>query len=146
MNRRKTFKLLALGLLAGGGAMTSWVAAAATPARPHTPKGPVSTTDPEALRGGETRKVLDGRYFAGPSGRAYRAAAEIPDVMDHLYCYCECEPAIGHKSLKSCFVDLHGANCGICQEQAVMAWQLHRRGLSLLQIRHKVDQAFSKRL
>ncbi len=66
--------------------------------------------------------------------------------MDHLYCYCECEPAIGHKSLKSCFVDLHGANCGICQEQAIMAWQLHRRGLSLLQIRHKVDQAFSKRL
>ncbi|MDH3672958.1 MAG: PCYCGC domain-containing protein [Gammaproteobacteria bacterium] len=55
------------------------------------------------------RRVLDGQHFAGPAGRAYRAAAEIPDVLDHLYCYCECEPAIGHKSLKSCFVDLHGA-------------------------------------
>jgi hypothetical protein len=140
------FKLLALGLLSSAGVTVKLAAAAGGYPRRHTPRGPIATTDLKALRGGEMRRVLDGQHFAGQAGRAYRAAAEIPDVLDHLYCYCECEPAIGHKSLKSCFVDLHGANCGICQQQAIMAWRLNKRQLPILQIRQKVDQAFSKRL
>ncbi len=146
MNRRSMFKLMALGLLSSGGVMAKLAEATEGYGRRHTPKGPIATTDLKALRGGEMRRVLDGKNFAGQAGRAYRAAAEIPDVLDHLYCYCECEPSIGHKSLKSCFVDLHGANCWICQEEAIMAWRFNRQELPILQIRQKVDQAFSKRL
>ncbi len=108
----------------------------------HTPRGPVTTTEPRVLRGGENRPILDATHFSGKSGRSYRAAAEIPDVLDHLYCYCECEQHSGHKSLKSCFVDLHAANCGICQDEALLAHDLYRRGKSLLEIRRAVDQAY----
>jgi hypothetical protein len=135
MNRRNTFKLIAAGMLAAAGGVVRLSGAT-------TPRGRVSATDPATLRGGETRPILDGKYFAGQAGQAYRAAAEIPDVLDHMYCYCECERSVGHKSLKSCFVDLHGANCDICQEEALMAWRLNREGLSVLQIRRKIDGAF----
>lgn len=143
MKRREWFRLMGGGVLALGGIQTNlgWAAA---PGRAHTPRGPISTTDPAVLRGGETRAILDPRFFAGQVGRAYRAAREIPEVLDHLYCYCECEVSVGHKSLKSCFTDLHGANCGICQEQALMAWRLKQRGLSILEIRRQVDERFAR--
>lgn len=111
----------------------------------HTPRGPVTAKDLASLHGGETRPILDGRYFTGRAGQAYRAAAEIPDLLDQLYCYCECEQSIGHKSLKSCFVDLHGANCGICQNEALLAWQLNRKGWPVLKIRNEVDRTYSAR-
>lgn len=111
----------------------------------HTPRGPVTSKDVPHLHGGETRPILDGRYFTGRTGDAYRAAAEIPDLLDQLYCYCECERSVGHKSLRSCFVDLHGANCGICQQEALLAWRLSRKGRSVLEIRNEVDRLFLTR-
>lgn len=111
----------------------------------HTPRGPVTARDAAYLHGGETRPILDGRYFSGRTGEAYRAAAQIPDLLDQLYCYCECERNFGHKSLKSCFVDLHAANCGICQNEALLAWRLNRKGRSVLEIRNEIDRSFSSR-
>ena len=142
MKRREMAKLIVGALLS---ASSMKLIAGQAYSRKHTPKGPISTTNLRDLRGGETRRILDGTYFAGRAGQAYRAASEIPNVLDHLYCYCECEVSVGHKSLKSCFVDLHGANCGICQEQALMAWRLKQRGLPILEIRHKVDRVFLTR-
>jgi hypothetical protein len=34
-------------------------------------------------------------------------AREIPDVLNQLYCYCECDKHRGHKSLLSCYTDGH---------------------------------------
>lgn len=142
MDRRHALKLIGAGVATtmGGGAIP--VTADSSSHRKHTPRGPVTVKDPALLRGGETRPILNPRYIGGHAGQAYRAATEIPDVLDHLYCYCECETSVGHKSLKSCFTDLHGVHCGICQEQALMALRLHREGLSLLEIRQRVDAAF----
>jgi hypothetical protein len=60
---------------------------------------------PVALR--ETRPTLDPALFVGKARAAHAAAREIPDVLDRLYCYCECDRSMGHKSLLSCFTDGH---------------------------------------
>jgi len=57
----------------------------------------------------EKKPVLSPALFVGQTARAYRIAQEIPDVLDQLYCYCECDKHLGHKSLLSCFTDDHGA-------------------------------------
>jgi Protein of unknown function with PCYCGC motif len=57
----------------------------------------------------EKKPVLSPALFVGQTANAYRIAQEIPDVLDQLYCYCECDRHLGHKSLLSCFTDDHGA-------------------------------------
>ena len=39
----------------------------------------------------ETRTPLSPALFVGKTATAYRVAQEIPDVLDRLYCYCECD-------------------------------------------------------
>jgi hypothetical protein len=57
----------------------------------------------------EKKPVLSPALFVGQTAHAYRIAQEIPDILDQLYCYCECDKHLGHKSLLSCFTDDHGA-------------------------------------
>ena len=57
----------------------------------------------------ETRPTLDPARFVGKAALAHRVAREIPDVLDQLYCYCECDKHAGHKSLLSCYTDGHAA-------------------------------------
>lgn len=57
----------------------------------------------------ETRPTLDPALFVGKAAAAHRVAREIPDLLDQLYCYCECDRHAGHKSLLSCFTDGHAA-------------------------------------
>jgi hypothetical protein len=69
-------------------------------------------TRDESLRRGERRATLDPSLFPDERvKKAYRAAREIPWVLDSIYCYCQCEetPAFRHKSLLSCYVDKHAA-------------------------------------
>lgn len=57
----------------------------------------------------ETRPTLDPARFVGKAALTHRIAREIPDVLDQLYCYCECDKHVGHKSLLSCYTDGHAA-------------------------------------
>jgi hypothetical protein len=57
----------------------------------------------------EKKPPLSPALFVGQTARAYQVAHEIPDILDQLYCYCECDKHLGHKSLLSCFTDDHGA-------------------------------------
>jgi hypothetical protein len=57
----------------------------------------------------ETKPPLSPSRYVGQTARAYQIAREIPDILDQLYCYCECDKHLGHKSLLSCFTDDHGA-------------------------------------
>jgi hypothetical protein len=52
---------------------------------------------------------LPAAQFTGRTREAYQAAAEIPDVLAGLRCYCGCDKSLGHRSLLDCFVDDHGA-------------------------------------
>lgn len=98
-------------------------------------KGPV--------RGGETRATLSPMNYTGETAMAYQAAQEIPEVLDSLYCYCDCEKHLGHKSLLSCYVDEHAVHCDICINEALMAYDLHKQGADIKTIREKVDKEFS---
>jgi hypothetical protein len=97
----------------------------------------------EVPRGGETRPTLNPAYFTGKEARAYRAAKEIPEVLDSLYCYCDCQKHSAHKSLLTCFVDLHAKYCDVCMDEAIMAYELHKDGNDIPSIKKKIDSVFS---
>lgn len=99
--------------------------------------------DASSLRGGETRPTLSPLNYTGPTALAYQAAREIPEVLDSLYCYCDCAKHSGHKSLLSCYVDEHAVHCDICIEEALMAYDLHKQGKDVAAIRGEVDSRFS---
>ena len=95
--------------------------------------------------GGETRPILAAnRYPAGMVRSTYAKAAEIPDILDHIYCYCFCERNHGHSSLRSCFATDHGAVCGICLSEANLVSRLAKAGKSIEEIQLAVDKAFAR--
>jgi hypothetical protein len=57
----------------------------------------------------ETRPTLDPALFVGKAALAHQVARRIPEVLDQLYCYCECDKHMGHRSLLSCYTDGHAA-------------------------------------
>lgn len=99
----------ALVVLVGAGIALGWLAQA--PERPPASGGPglsaVKAVPAVARR--ETRPTLDPALFVGKAALAHRVAREIPDTLDQLYCYCECDKHLGHKSLLSCYTDGHAA-------------------------------------
>jgi hypothetical protein len=89
--------------LALGAALVWWTMAPAPPA--PTTVSPVVAGPARARR--ETRPTLDPALFVGKARLAHEVARTIPDVLDQLYCYCECDKHSGHKSLLSCYTDGH---------------------------------------
>jgi hypothetical protein len=92
----------------------------------------------------ETKNTLSPDLFVGKTASAYLIAQEIPDALDHLYCYCYCDKSIGHLTLLSCFTDTHAANCGICQNEAIDAAAMLKQGMRLDQIRHRIDLKYGR--
>jgi hypothetical protein len=83
--------------------------------------------------------------FEGNVRRAYQVALEIPQTLAQLPCYCHCDRGQGHKSLHSCFIDEHGANCGICMNEAFMAYRLEKQQrLNIDQIREQIIKDFGR--
>ena len=73
---------------------------------------------------------------------AYTAARGAPQIMDGLFCHCDCARHFGHRSLLTCFESDHGANCDICMGEAIIAVQLAGQGQSLDTIRKAIDRQF----
>jgi hypothetical protein len=73
--------------------------------------------------------------------QGYAIARRYPETLDRLHCFCECaeSPMYRHKTLLSCFTDLHAAGCGICLSEARLAAQLKERGLSDAEIKNTVE-------
>ena len=85
--------------------------------------------------------------FEGNVRRAYQVALEIPQTLAQLPCYCHCDRGQGHKSLHSCFIDEHGANCGICMNEAFMAYRLEKQQrLNIDQIREQIIKDFGRNI
>ena len=80
------------------------------------------TLDPKQFEKGWDAEVKEG----------YEIAKKIPATLDRLHCFCECaeSPMFRHKTLLTCFTDLHAAGCGICLSEAKLAWQLKEKGVS----------------
>ena len=82
--------------------------------------------------------------FSGETKKAYKVAQEIPRTLAQLPCYCYCDTAMGHKSLHSCFVSEHAANCDRCTEEALLAYRLQKKQkLTPRQIRERIIAMYS---
>lgn len=70
--------------------------------------------------------------------KSYQEAARYAAVLHQLPCYCHCDRNQGHASLRTCFETDHGANCGTCMQEALLAAELTRKGKTVKQIREAV--------
>jgi hypothetical protein len=87
----------------------AFLGGAEAPAGPATSPAPSSTPVAHHVARRETRATLDPALFVGKAAAAHKVAREIPEVLDQLYCYCQCDKHMGHKSLLSCYTDGHAA-------------------------------------
>lgn len=96
---------------------------------------------PEPAEGVTAEHVVHAdRYTAYPRvATVYAQAAEIPHVLDGLYCHCDCSKHAGHRSLLTCFESDHGANCDVCLSEAALAYQMTRDGKTLDEVRAAID-------
>jgi hypothetical protein len=86
---------------------------------------------------------------------AYTFAAEHPEVLSFVPCFCGCENA-GHKGNHDCFVreravngdviswDEHGVECTICIDVATRARILHGEGKSVADIRATIEKDYAR--
>jgi Protein of unknown function with PCYCGC motif len=84
---------------------------------------------------------------------AYQFAAEHPEVLSYVPCFCGCERA-GHRGNEDCFVreraingdviawDDHGMECAICLDVADRSRKLFADGKSVGEIRTTIEQEF----
>ncbi len=90
--------------------------------------------------------ILHGKQLTGPNFQmawqvqVYKDAAKIPGVLYQLPCYCRCDLALGHHSLRSCFEGLHGAECSTCAKEGMYAYQMTRKGWTPRQIRVGIER------
>ena len=89
-------------------------------------------------------RTLSPELFTGNERLAYKAAKEIPQTLAQLPCYCHCDRSQNHKSLHSCFESEHGENCGICINEALMAYNLQKQGVAVSEIRKRIIAAYGQ--
>jgi hypothetical protein len=111
------------------------------------PQDDIPAYHPQAPAKGETLPpILSGAQLTGPFFRekwqveVYREAAQIPNVLYQLPCYCRCDRALGHKSLRSCFEGTHGAICSTCAEEGAYAYKMTKLGRTPQQIRAGIER------
>ena len=104
--RARRLVVLALAVLVVVGATIVWRAA---PRSDATGPAFIAAMPGTVRARRETRPTLDPARFVGKAALAHQVAREIPDTLDQLYCYCECDKHWGHKSLLSCYTDGHAA-------------------------------------
>jgi hypothetical protein len=85
---------------------------------------------------------------------AYRFAAEHPEILTYVPCFCGCERG-GHRGNEDCFVQKRGANgdvtewtehgmeCAVCLDVAQQAMQMHASGASVRDIRAAVEKKWA---
>ena len=96
--------------------------------------------------------ILHGSQLTGPNfqqpwqQKVYEDAARIPKVLYQLPCYCRCDLALGHTSLRSCFEGLHGAECDVCAKEGFYAYRMTRKGWTPQQIRAGIERGEWKQI
>jgi hypothetical protein len=86
--------------------------------------------------------TLNPADYTGKARAAYQVAKDIPEILSQLPCFCGCMDGMGHKSNLYCFADKHGAICDLCQNIALDAQEMHRKGMPVSQIRDKIRAAY----
>jgi hypothetical protein len=85
---------------------------------------------------------------------AYVFAAEHPEILSYVPCFCGCERA-GHKGNEDCFVarrddagdvvewEPHGLDCAVCLDVARDAQQMFSSGASVRDIRSAIEKKWA---
>jgi hypothetical protein len=85
---------------------------------------------------------------------AYLFAAEHPEILSYVPCFCGCERA-GHKGNEDCFVarrndagdvvewEPHGLDCAVCLDVARDAQQMFSSGASVRDIRSAIEKKWA---
>ncbi|MBV9340394.1 MAG: hypothetical protein JO159_05835 [Acidobacteria bacterium] len=76
---------------------------------------------------------------------AYELAARIGGVLYQQPCYCYCD-RMGHKSLRSCFEDTHGAQCTTCMKELYYSYEMTKQQKNAEQIRKGIIQGEWKQI
>ncbi len=92
---------------------------------------------------GQLKPTLSPDRFIGPAHDAYKIAREIPETLAQLPCYCHCDMHMGHKSLHSCFEDMHASQCAVCVSEALVAYDLQKSGKTPAEIRDRIIEVYS---
>jgi len=106
---------------------------------PHTTSAPISEASTLPTYAQSTPTVT----------QAYMISTEISDILAKVPCYCSCG-AIGHDSLKECFISEdgefadHASYCDICVSEALDVDQWYKEGLSIEEIRTRIDEKYSQ--
>jgi hypothetical protein len=85
--------------------------------------------------------IWSGAQLHGPDFRypwqvhVYQQVLKVSSVVYQLPCYCRCDRALGHTSLRSCFETNHGTECSTCAKEGFFAYQQTRLGKTPAQIR-----------
>ncbi|MBI4287606.1 MAG: hypothetical protein HY671_04140 [Chloroflexi bacterium] len=84
---------------------------------------------------------------------AYAYAAQHPETLNYVPCYCGCGLHSGHRNNRECFVssgtganvawDRHGADCAMCIDIAMMTKKMLAQGKTLAQARQAVVEKYS---
>ena len=124
-------------------ALLRLVALAVVPALTGRVRVVKRTVHPEPRPGITAEHVLADDNVDDEHRDAYAAARAIPDVLDGIYCHCDCASRHDNlRSLLSCFETEMPISCGICSGEARTAFRLHRKGKSLAEIRIAIDKQF----
>jgi hypothetical protein len=87
---------------------------------------------------------------------AYRFAAEHPEVLSYVPCFCGCEHS-GHRGNEDCFVKArdvnadviewqeHGMECAVCLDVAYKSMQMFAAGTSVRDIRTAIEREYAGR-
>lgn len=85
----------------------------------------------------------------------YLAVAQNQELLEKIPCYCGCGEEANHKNNYDCFIhenkengavvwDDHGTKCGVCLEIAAQSILDLNDGMTIKDIRTKVDNAYKK--
>ena len=108
----------------------------------RAPRG--ETKHPDPRPGITAEHVLADEKVDAEHKDAYAAAREIPEVLDGVYCHCDCADRHSNlRSLLSCYETEMPMHCGVCSGEARTALRLHKQGKTLDQIRAAIDKQFS---
>ena len=102
----------------------------------------VASAAPET--GSADPHVLNPDQYIGQAKAGYKAAQQVPEICAKLFCYCGCDLTDCHGTLLDCFTSDHGVDCHICQEEAIIALQMHKKGKSLAKIQRTIDKRYGK--
>jgi hypothetical protein len=78
--------------------------------------------------------------------KAYQAAREVPEVLEHMPCYCGCFSNAGHRNNLDCFKDNHGVTCALCRTIAIESKAMSEQGLPVEQINIAINEKYAPRV